>query len=123
MNSDRITHHSHVTKQPSCGDIYDCPDVYNFLRLTDELIHTILELEEEVIRWRQALIKYLPPDWAEGLCQDILCNLSRDFEGEAAYDFYVNSLCGGKDPQQDKARLARLRRLMNGTDETSITYL
>ena len=123
MNSDRITHHSHVTKQPSCGDIYDCPDVYNFLRLTDELIHTILELEEEVIRWRQALIKYLPPDWAEGLRQDILCNLSRDFEGEAAYHFYANSLCGGKDPQQDKARLARLRRLMNGTDETSITYL
>ena len=123
MNADRITHHSHVTKQPACGCIYDCPDVHNFLRLTDYLGHTILELEEEVIRWCQALIKYLPPDWAEGLRQDILCNLSRGFEGEAVYDFYVNSLCGGKDPQQDKARLARLRRLMNGTAETSITYL
>ena len=123
MNSDRITHHSHVTKQPSCGCIYDCPDVHHFLRLTEELIHTSLKLEEEVIRWCQALIKYLPPDWAEGLHQDILCNLSRDFEGESAYDFYVNFLCGGKEPQQDKARLARLRRLMNGTDETSITYL
>ena len=123
MNSDKITNHIHITKQPSCGDIYDCPDVYNFLRLTDELIHTILELEEEVFRWRQALIKYLPPDWAAGLRQDILCNLSRDLEGEAAYDFCVNFLCGGKDPQQDKARLDCLRRLMKGTDETSITYL
>ena len=123
MNSDKTSKHIPVTEQPSCDCIYDCPDIDNFLRLTDELIHTILELEDEVIRWRQALIKYLPPDWAEGLRQAILCSLSRDFEGDAAYDFYVNSLCGGKDPQQDKARLARLRRLMNGTDETSITYL
>jgi hypothetical protein len=27
--------------------------------------------EEELIRWRQALIKYLPPEWADGLQQDI----------------------------------------------------
>uniref|UniRef100_UPI0040293238 hypothetical protein n=1 Tax=Agathobacter rectalis TaxID=39491 RepID=UPI0040293238 len=23
--------------------------------------------EEELIRWRQALIKYLPPEWVDGL--------------------------------------------------------
>jgi len=31
----------------------------------------IISLEQELIRWRQALIKYLPTEWAEGLRQDI----------------------------------------------------
>ena len=31
--------------------------------------------------------------------------------------------CNGIDPQQEKEKLARMRRLVNGTDETSITYL
>ena len=43
----------------------DCSTVYDFLKLTDELVKTIIELDEELIRWRQALIKYLPPEWAE----------------------------------------------------------
>lgn len=85
--------------------------------------HTIIGLEEELVRWRQALIKYLPPEWADGLRSDILNNISRDFEGDPAYDLYVSMVCNGIDPQQEKEKLARMRRLVNGTDETSITYL
>jgi hypothetical protein len=59
----------------------DCQTVYDFMRLTDEMVNTIIDLDEEIIRWRQALIKYLPDEWADGLQQDILDNLSRDFEG------------------------------------------
>lgn len=99
-----------------------CPTVDDFLNLTDEMIETILFLEEELVRWRQALIKYLPEEWAEGLRQDIFNNLSRDFDGDPAYDLYVN-LKRGKDPQRSKKRRKRLYRLADGTDETSITYL
>lgn len=101
----------------------DCPTVYNFLKLTDEMIKTIIDLEEELVRWRQALIKYLPPEWAEGLRQDIFNNLSRCFEGDPAYDLYVSWMCGGVDPQQEESQTKRMHRLANGTDETSITYL
>ena len=50
---------------PEC--IGYCDTVCSFLKLTDEMVRTILELDEELIRWRQALIKYLPPEWADGL--------------------------------------------------------
>ena len=101
---------------------YSCPSVDDFLRLTDEMVETIINLEEELVRWRQALIKYLPERWAEGLRSDIFNNLSRDFEGDPAYDLYVK-LKRGTDPQQDRERIRRLYRLADGTDDTSITYL
>ena len=106
--------------EESC--IYSCQTIDGFLDLTDELIETIISLEDELVRWRQALKKYLPKEWAEGLRQDIFNNLSRDFEGDPAYDLYV-TLKRGMDPQQDEERIQRLYRLANGTDDTSINYL
>lgn len=99
-----------------------CLTIHDFLNLTDEMTETIISLEEELIRWRQALIKYLPEDRADGLRQDIFNNLSCDFEGNPAYDLYVN-LKRGMDPQQSEKRRRLLYRLADGTDETSITYL
>ena len=99
-----------------------CAIVKRFLHLTDKMLGTIIGLEEEVVRWRQALIKYLPKDWAEGFRQDIFNNLSVDFEGDPAYDLYVK-LRGGVDPQQARERIKRLYRLADGTDDTSIKYL
>ena len=87
---------------------YSCRTVHDFMRLTDEMVHTIIGLEEELVRWRQALIKYLPPEWAEGLRSDILNNIARDFEGDPAYDLYVSMVCNGIDPQQEKEKLARM---------------
>ena len=103
--------------------ISDCDTVCSFLKLTDEMVKTILELDEELIRWRQTLIKYLPPEWVDGLQQDIFNNTSGDFEGDPAYDLYVRLVCGGQDPQQVASRTDRLHRLAKGTDENSITYL
>ena len=97
--------------------------MHDLSRLTAGLLHTIIGLAEELVRWRQAPIKYLPPEWAEGLRSDILNNIALDFEGDPAYDLYVSMVCNGIDPQQEKEKLARMRRLVNGTDETSITYL
>lgn len=102
---------------------YDCSVIDDFLHLTDEMIQTIIGLEEELIRWRQALLKYLPIELAEGLQQDILNNISRDFEGDPAYDLYVKMVCNGIDPQQEDSTVDRIYRLAKGIDETSITYL
>ena len=88
----------------------------------DKKVETILGLEEDLVRWWQALIKYLPKEWAEGLRQDIFNNLSRDFEGDPAYDLYIK-MNQGMDPQQSEERRARLYRLADGIDDTSITYL
>lgn len=121
MNTDKISNIPSAQVPDDC--IFDCPTIYHFMRLTDEMVHAIIRLEEELIRWRQALVKYLPPDRAEGLQLDILDNLSRDFEGNQAYDLYVSILRGGHDPQHDEDHLKRMRRLINGTDETSITDL
>ena len=52
-----------------------CSDITDFLKLTDAMVDEINELRAEVVRWRQALIKHLPPRWADGLRQDILSNL------------------------------------------------
>ena len=60
--------------------------------------HTIIRLEEELVRRRQVLIEYLPPEWADGLQSDILNNISRDFKEEPAYDLYVSMVCNGIDP-------------------------
>ena len=102
--------------------IYSCTTIDDFLDLTDEMIETIISLEEELVRWRQALIKYLPQEWAEGLRQDIFNNLSRDYEGEPAYDLYVK-LRRGFDPQHEEEHRCRLYRLADGIDDTTIDYL
>ena len=102
--------------------LHSCQTIDDFLDLTDEMIETIIGLEEELVRWRQVLIKYLPKGWADSLRQDIFNNLSRDFEGDLAYDLYV-SLKRGMDPQQDEERRMRLYRLADGIDDTSIKYL
>ena len=86
------------------------------------MVHTIIGLEEELVRWRQALIKYLPPEWAEGLRSDILNNIARDFEGDPLM-IYMSAWYVTVSISTEKEKLARMKRLVNGTDETSITYL
>ena len=100
---------------------YSCSTIDDFIKLTDDMMADMLHLEEELVRWRQALIKYLPKDWAEGLRQDIFDGTPRDYAGDPAYDLYVQAR--GVDPQQTKEHHKLMRRLADGTDETSITYL
>ncbi len=100
---------------------YSCATISDFFKLTDDMINDIISLEEELVRWRQVLIKYLPKKWAEGLRQDILSNMSRSYDGDPAYDLYVQAR--GFDPQQSWEHAEYMQRLADGTDETSITYL
>ena len=118
-----MAEHKDIKEQAAEECIHDCDTVYSFLKLTDEMVKTIIDLDEELVRWRQALIKYLPSELTEGLQQDIYNNIFRDFESEPAYDLYVRLVCGGQDPQQEDSQIARMHRLAKGTDKISITYL
>ena len=111
---------------PQSGDYtedckYSCSTIDDFIKLTDEMMEDIQLLEEELVRWRQALIKYLPERWAEGLRQDIFNNTARGYDGDPAYDIYVQAK--GYDPQQSDEHVECMQRLADGTDKTSITYL
>ena len=97
------------------------PSVNDFLQLTDDMMQDILTLNEELVRWRQALLKYLPKEQAECVRYDIFDNTARSYAGNPAYDLYVRE--HGSDPQQSKEHSELMMRLANGTDETSINYL
>ena len=122
--ADDSSHDEH--SESTAGDFeepcdYNCGTVQNFINLTNDMMEDIISLEEELVRWRQALIKYLPKEWAEGLRQDIFNNMARGYAGDPAYDLYVKAR--GMDPQQSWEHAEYMQRLADGTDETSITYL
>ena len=113
---------------PSKADYFEacchCSDIKDFLDLTDAMVDEINELRAEVVRWRQVLIKYLSPEWADGLRQDILDNLWHHYyEDFDAFNYYVEYYCNGKNPMDNRKRTKLIQRLIEGTDETSITYL
>ncbi len=112
-------------------DDYDDPGNYcsecyylaEYAKLTNAMIEEIKFLRADIVRWRQALIKYLPPRWADGLRQDIFSNIFYSFEDYDAYQDFVKDYCNGEDPLDNEEDSAFLQRLKDGTDETSITYL
>jgi hypothetical protein len=108
-----------------CRSSYECEDecsrITDFCRLVHSLVQEINGLEEEIIRWRQALIKYLPPQESEGLRSDIFSNLAGDYSADEAYQFYIGWLCNGQDPMGIDEHVDRMLRLRDGTDDTTIT--
>lgn len=47
-----MAEHEVIKEQLHTECISDCDTVCSFLKLTDEMVKTILELDEELIRWR-----------------------------------------------------------------------
>lgn len=66
----------------------DCTYVDDLCRLIHSLVRDINHLAEEVVRWRQALVKYLPKQWAQGLQSDIFDNLAAWHGVYPAYEAY-----------------------------------
>ena len=100
------------------------PNEYGFHKLIDAMIREIIDLEEEIVRCREALIHHLPKQLADGLYDDIFCNLSARFTGNyEAYDDYINALYVGDDPMESKKHFERMLRLRDGKDETTYYHL
>lgn len=102
--------------------LVDEQDVFDLLKfMTDD----IKNLEAEIVRWRQVLLKYLDPDKADGLFDDIFSNLHAPI---SLYDFdtyqqFMDYCYNGEDPLDDPEHVEKMLRLRDGTDETSIHYL
>lgn len=103
---------------------YECEDecrrIIDFCLLVHSLVQDINSLEEEIVRWRQVLIKYLPSQEAEGLRSDIFSNLAGDYSDDKAYQYYITRLCEGHDPLENDEHVNRMLRLRDGTDDTTL---
>ncbi|MDO4650502.1 MAG: potassium channel protein [Eubacteriales bacterium] len=93
---------------------------YEFYALLDAMIEDILLLEEDLVRWRKALIPHLTPENAEGLQSDILDGLARNYEGMPAFDWFVREYCENKNPMENEEHCKRMGRLRKGIDESSV---
>ena len=80
------------------------------------MVNEIMLLEEEIVRWRKAIMQFLSPNLADELDQDIFSGLSRPFYYFKAYGLFMN-------PMEFGEHRRTLWRLRNGSDTTSIDYL
>lgn len=93
---------------------------FEFYSLIASMVEDILLLEEDLVRWRKALIPHLTKPNAEGLQSDILDGLARNYEGIPAYDMFMREYCNNKNPMENEEHCERMIRLREGTDETSV---
>lgn len=103
--------------------IYDCENCSELLgcyKLIDSLVHEILYLEEDVVNWRHALVRYLKSPTAEYLQDEIFDGLAQRFYDDETYQRYINLYHYKKDPMESKKHSNKLQRLANGTDKDSI---
>ena len=90
--------------------------------LIDQLVKDVIHLEEETVKWREALLSYLPEDEAEMLGADILSGLGRRYGGDPVYELYMR-VCGHRvDPMEQCGHTKKMLRLRNGLDEDTIRF-
>lgn len=105
----------------SCYCTEPCQDITDCYMLIDSLVKDILTLEEEMVRWRQALLKHLSPIDAQNLKSDIYDNLARRYYDNECYQTYIKLAYDGVDPMESDAHCQILKCLRDGIDETSVT--
>lgn len=121
MNHDKTSIiHSEDDLCSLMSDCEKCNDLSDCYILIDSLVQDILTLEEEMVRWRRALLKYLSPPDAQNLLSDIFDNLARRNIDSGAYQKYMKLAGYKEDPMESEEHTELLWRLRNGTDETSI---
>lgn len=108
----------HIRPFPAgCGECSDLSDCYS---LINSLVCDILKLEEEMVNWRHALIRYLDPPDARGLQCDIFDHLAQRRFDDPAYQKYLRLFRYETDPMESDRHTLKLRRLANGTDKASV---
>jgi len=94
--------------------------VDDFCELIEAMVEDILSLEEDLVRWRKALIPHLNERNAEGLQSDILDGLARNYQDMAAYDLYLKLRHQGNDPMEADEHCELMTRLRQGIDESNV---
>ena len=82
----------------------------------DLLFRDLLLADLEIVKWRQSLIKYLHPAFANLLDLDILNGLhsADEYRDNAGFTFYIKDYCRGKCPDSDSSYRRRLDRIKDG---------
>lgn len=110
--------------EPNGSSLYNCDAhcyrMYEFYELIDAMVTDILCLEEDLVRWRKALIPHLNQANAEGLQSDILDGMARNYVGMPAYDLFLEQYCNGQDPMENEEHCELMIRLRKGIDDTSV---
>lgn len=121
MNDNNISVNSCEEPDYSMMDNCDhCRELSDCYILIDSLVQDILSLEEEMVRWRQALLKHLSPLNAQNLLADIFDNLARRNYDNETYQSYLKAFGYTEDPMESKEHTELLWRLRNGKDETNV---
>lgn len=105
---------------PGAYDCENCAELLDCYKLVDSLVHEILYLEEDVVNWRHALVRYLKHPTAEYLQDEIFDGLAQRYYDNEAYQRYLNLFSYKKDPMESKKHSKKLHRLAKGTDKDSI---
>lgn len=116
--------HTSTSDQPVYGedDCEDCTVLYDLCLLIDSLVTDIIHLEEETVKWREALLVYLSPEDADGLRSDILSDLAGRHTNEDMYELYMR-ICGiRQDKMEAPEHSDRMWRLKNGIDEETVRF-
>lgn len=102
------------------GDCENCQELYENYRLIDSLVTDIKYLEEEVMRWRQTLLKHLNSIDARNLESDIFDYLVERREGTDAYDAYMKFHHYETDPLESDEHSQKLWAIKGGIDDTIV---
>lgn len=105
-----------------CEDCDECDLTYDLCQLIDSLVSDIIHLEEETVKWREALLPYLSTEDADGLRSDIFSDLASRHTDENVYEVYMRN-CGIKvDRMEASEHLNRMRMLKNGMAEDTVRF-
>lgn len=105
-----------------CEDCDECDLTYDLCQLIDSLVSDIIHLEEETVKWREALLPYLSTEDADGLRSDIFSDLAGRHTDETVYEVYMRT-CGIKtDRLEASEHLSRMRMLKNGIAEDTVRF-
>jgi hypothetical protein len=82
--------------------------------LVDLLVKDIMYLEEEVVKTRYSLSTHLKPPYDKLLREDILSNLSGQYNDSPAYQTYIMMLYNSQDPMESGGRVRHMNNLACG---------
>jgi len=101
-----------------CLDADNCEIINEFLKLIDMMLKDIQSLEVLCVRARYEISKYLESPYDEYLKSDILSGLSRSYNDNPAYHYYIQEIYDGGDPMSFKEWLDTIHDAARGKDSS-----
>jgi hypothetical protein len=120
---DDFANYADYIEYARCVDYTEYCDgcVMDFYDLIDLLVKDIQHLETKTVYLRYTLSRLLPDKYdGEMLRCDIFHDLTRNHFDQPAYQRYISSYCGGRDPNEDEAYVNLLMRISRGKQSVGL---